>query len=304
MTIIYLLTILSQLNFSNPIDITEKCLFLSPKLITSYCCGNVVNSHQELVFREQKEFLKFKNEICHCSFTPDPEIDFSKYILLLKWSKGTFCDNDYRRKVKIDELNKRIIYSIPQTNSSDCTLTTQSWHGNYVLVPITSREYIVEFEVNNTTKEPNLKSQELDSLRSKSYKLKNQVDSLSKLLNEINSDIDLFESVILDSFSTRMITDYESEIEVNGILTYTIGRKTQLYTDHDEKKESLISIPEHSQIRAFKRYGKFIYVKYRMHQGWVIDDFILTHHNTGRGIEMLKDERPRIPEFRKQLNQQ
>lgn len=271
------------------IDITDQCLFLSPQLLTPWCCGAATN-YDELVIKNESEFLHFKDEICNCPDNKTSTIDFTNYNLLVKWSKGLPCSNDYRRTVHIDVSNKKLFFTYKELYDSDTSKNSFDLYGNFILIPVKYEAYTIEYQLDKSTRIPSLQSKELDSLRLTSSKVKQKVDSLTQLLNDVNMKIKDNESYLLDSFYNTVYIEYKDSIE-KGNYSYINNNSANIYKDHNSNSKVLFVIPPHSQIIALRKYGEYIYVKYRKYRGWVLNDYILSRC---RGIETLQGEEPVI----------
>lgn len=172
----------------NPIDISEKCVFKDKTILTK-CFWRGAWSMDELVFRTQIEFeaygTKIKDKRIACETVSLPEIDFSKYSLLSKLTRGGCCTAKYERMVLKDSLNKKIIYSIMPKYEGTCEMLCGNF--NWVLVPKILEDYTVDFLVNE---EALTSVQEIKNLNIESLEIKDQVDSLYDRLSIIDCKID------------------------------------------------------------------------------------------------------------------
>jgi len=83
----------------------------------------------------------------NCSNTIITPIDFSKYILIGKYTIGGGCSVTYKRQIIDDEENKKITYQITTTYSGTCYKSFFSF--NWALIPKIPDEYTLEFQVIN-----------------------------------------------------------------------------------------------------------------------------------------------------------
>ncbi len=132
------------------IDITDQVIFSS--LFRSPCFDVIANTEKdEFVIREEDAFKAYVDSIRiypvnqNCDTASLPEIDFTEYTLLGKYTSGGGCDVKYERKVYKDEINKRIIYEIDVKYIGLCDMLITS--KNWVLIPKMPENYTFEFRV-------------------------------------------------------------------------------------------------------------------------------------------------------------
>lgn len=178
----------------SPIDISDQCTF-SDQTILSKCYWRGAWSFQdsELIFKDEENFqtygsqIKKKDAKCQEEFLP--AIDFSKYSLLSKRTKGGGCSDHYRRRVYNDPSRKVILYEVIVEYVGTCEKLCGNF--NWVVVPKIPEDYTVEFVVKEvyTSRTGATNKIEIDSLTNISSDLKTKIDSLQLKLNQVNKEL-------------------------------------------------------------------------------------------------------------------
>ncbi len=100
----------------------------------------IINSNQEY-----QTLIGYKVRIQECEDFKLPQIDFSQYTLLGKYTQGGGCSVDFVSKVYKDDSKKKISYSIKIDEEGYCEKLVESM--NWVLIPKVPFDYSVEFEI-------------------------------------------------------------------------------------------------------------------------------------------------------------
>lgn len=87
--------------------------------------------------------VNFVNNDCNTALLP--EIDFSKYFLIGKFTEGGGCSVKYNRQVIDNKENKTLIYKIKVDCSGTCKMLFINM--NWALIPKTFSDYAIEFQV-------------------------------------------------------------------------------------------------------------------------------------------------------------
>jgi len=274
-----------------PTDLTSKCLFLSYDALPMWCCG-MAQLQDELVFRDEKAFSEFQKEVCaeSCKKEVIVGIDFSKYSLLVKWSRGTYCEVDYQRVIMVDHKAKKLLYSISSVYGDDCH--EHSVNGNFVLVPKIPEDYTVEFKLEQGPPNSPVKSAKFDSLIQIGLEIERKIEALQKRYKILELELDLLLSLETEMLTFDMLEKEERELELYGVATYTKAGVAELYKDHQKLKRIVTTIPGHHEIRVLEKYWKFYKVRYMGKEGWLNEKHILRN----KEIEKIDDQRPMVPE--------
>lgn len=89
---------------------------------------------------ELNKGLPFKD--CDAKLIP---IDFEKYTLLSHYAKGSGCTTEFKKYVLIDELNKKVIFTIDVIENGSCEPVRR--HRSSILIPKIPDDYSVDFNV-------------------------------------------------------------------------------------------------------------------------------------------------------------
>jgi len=152
MQIVKIIAILVTVNLfdinSNPVDISSQCVF-EEKTILSKCYWRGAWSVEELIVRDQKEFEEYGKRIKevteNCETASLPIIDFTKYDLISKITRGGCCRDKYKRKVMSDPKLKKITYVIDVEYEGKCEMLCGNF--NWAKIPKIPEDYSLEFVV-------------------------------------------------------------------------------------------------------------------------------------------------------------
>lgn len=259
------------------IDITEQCKFPDQRFFPQ-CMISSFELYDELVIKSEESFHNFFEELQEqrswCDVDKLPFIDFSKYILLSKWSSGGGCKTDYKYKVTLDSLNKEIVYTVSVKYEGACEKFTIS--NNFVLVPVVPDDYRITCRLieDYSSSPSSIKSPRVESLKQSSSIILEKIKALQDSLYQI--------SMVISSLTNNDHFLRQRELELYGVSTYTAQNTTELYIDHDFKSEKVASIPPKSKVRVFDKYGYYLKAKYNGKTGWIKSGWIILHEDINR----------------------
>jgi hypothetical protein len=110
---------------------------------------NISNSGKtEFVINSNEDFfvlIKHKSSRESCTNFTLPEVNFSQYTLLGKYTEGSGCSIEFQKKVYRNDTNKTITYVIKVVTDGSCDMLGTSM--NWVLIPKIPLNYTINFKV-------------------------------------------------------------------------------------------------------------------------------------------------------------
>lgn len=131
-------------------DITNQCLFVEDDDFSS-CYFYNYESEPEIVIRNNESYQELKNsfknpsEYLTCDTISLPLVDFSQYILVGQLSYPGGCGAKSEKKILLDKEDKTITYQVYHEYIGYCSSRWISM--NWVMIPITDKNYSVNFVV-------------------------------------------------------------------------------------------------------------------------------------------------------------
>ena len=134
-------------NKGDLIEITDKCDFTQSLLSVCFygTMEDEIDIRDSVSYRQFEDSIRIHHYNLNCDTARLPEIDFSKWMLIGKTTSGGGCSDEYKRKVYLDNENKKIIYDIRVRYRGLCKMLIMNY--NFVLIPAQTSEYKVEYVV-------------------------------------------------------------------------------------------------------------------------------------------------------------
>jgi len=128
-------------------DITDQVQFLGSGYFGLCFSGFPADSDEEVIIRDQEAYAEYfdKRSDSDCDTAALPQIDFSNFTLIGKYTQGGGCDVSYDRKITDNEIELKIIYTIKPEYGGQCYMLITNM--NWALIPKLKKNYEVEFIV-------------------------------------------------------------------------------------------------------------------------------------------------------------
>lgn len=134
---------LQKENYGVEIHFTDLDLELC---INSYSIRD--SGKTEFVINSNEEYLALmdnKSSADFCNNYTLPEVNFTQYTLLGKYTEGVGCSIEFVRKVYVNDTNKTITYIIDVVEDGNCKKMGMSM--NWILIPRVAPNFTIQFKV-------------------------------------------------------------------------------------------------------------------------------------------------------------
>jgi len=107
--------------------------------------------YEEVVLIDKDSYLDFGDSVrvhidnLDCSAANLPDINFTKYFLVGKFTSGGGCSVKYDRQVTVEEENNKLIYKIDADYFGLCYMLIVDM--NWVLIPKKYCNFTIEFQI-------------------------------------------------------------------------------------------------------------------------------------------------------------
>lgn len=130
---------------------TVEVQFLDGNFFGTCFSGVYDKKYNEVIILDNQAYQDFGDSIrVHfanrdCSTATLPNIDFTKYFLLGKYTEGGGCSVKYDRQVIVNKDKRTLLYKIKVDYSGNCFKLIMNM--NWALIPKTYSDYAIEFQV-------------------------------------------------------------------------------------------------------------------------------------------------------------